>query len=182
MDLPLLELSDFRLLLSEKEIESKIAEVGSKLTAFYKAREITLLVILKGAIFFATHLMNYLPETTLLEAIFCESYGKRGKKAGPLTIWGLDRIDIEGKDLLILDDIFDTGATLSSVVFEMKKRGAKSVQSVVLLSKKIEREVNYYPDNVLFEIEDCYVVGFGLDYKGKYRGLRDIFCYKGNSK
>ena len=110
-----------------------------------------------------------------LETIQAASYGEGGMVKGDVELIGVDALEVVDKHVLIVDDIFDTGETLEEIVKALKGKGPKSLRSLVLLSKDVPRNIDYRPDFSLFEIEDRFVVGYGLDYKEYYRGLPDIY-------
>ena len=94
---------------------------------------------------------------------------------GELTVNGLQSLDIQGRDVLLVDDIFDSGHTLNTVANALRQKHPRSLRSLVLLVKNVPRTIPWRPDYVLFEIENHFVVGYGLDYKEKYRGLEAIY-------
>ncbi len=165
-----------QLLISSKEIEKRLEKVARDLEEKYNDQELTIVMVLKGAIVLVSDLIRHLHFPVCLEMIQCSSYGEGGMTKGELEISGLDALEVEGKNLLVIDDIFDTGDTLSRVTEALLKKGAASLQSLVLLSKAVPRTTDYRPDITLFEIEDHFVVGYGLDYKEYYRGLPDIYA------
>jgi len=164
-----------KVLISEDEIKSKIKEIGRKLNLLYDGEELTILMVMKGAICFVADLIRQLEIKLVLESIHCSSYGQGGEKRSELKVIGLDTISLKGKNVLIVDDIFDSGQTMSKLVELILDKEAQSVRSLVLLTKDIPRENNYIPNNSLFTIENTFVVGYGLDYKEHYRGLPGIF-------
>lgn len=153
----------------------KIAEIALKLESEYRGKELTIVMIMKGAICLVADLIRHLQIPCSIEFIQTSSYGQRGTKRGELAIFGLENIQLAKKHVLVLDDIFDSGATLTEVMKRLKAQEPKSIKSLVLLSKKVPRKTEYNPDYVLFEIEDRFVVGYGLDYKEHYRGLPGVY-------
>ena len=123
-------------------------------------------------------LIRALKTPCTIECVKASSYGQLGVKRGELTITGLDRVDLTSKNVLVVDDIIDSGETMSRVFSELNKKNPKSIKSLVLLSKKVPRTVSFIPDYVLFEIEDLFVIGYGLDYKEFYRGLPGVYFFK----
>jgi hypoxanthine phosphoribosyltransferase len=164
------------LLISEKSILAKITEIAKQLDQDYRGKELTVVMIMKGAICLVADLIRQLHVPCSLEFVQGSSYGKRGMARGKLSIFGIERINLAKKHVLIVDDIFDSGKTLSEVVTQLKKQEPKSLKSLVLLSKNVPRKTKYTPDYVLFEIEDRFVVGYGLDYKERYRGLPGVYA------
>lgn len=168
--------AQLELLISEQSIVSKISEAASALNAEYRGKELTVVMIMKGALCLVADLIRHLKVPCSVEFIQASSYGQRGTKRGELTILGLENMELAEKHVLVVDDIFDSGATLSEVVRRLETQGPKSLKSLVLLSKKVPRKTAYQPDHVLFEIEDRFVVGYGLDYKEHYRGLPGVYA------
>lgn len=170
-------MENFELLISEAEIRKRIAEVARVIEQDYKGEEITVVMVMKGAICIAADLMRELSLPLVIEYVSASSYGMRGIERGELAVEGLDKIHISSKNVLLVDDIYDSGATLMHLISTCKMKNPKTLKTLVLLSKKIKRDLSYIPDYVLFEIENQFVVGFGLDYNERYRGLRGIYIY-----
>ena len=162
-------------IISYEEISSQIEHLAKVLEKDYGNSEICVLAILKGSLWFATDLIKALKLPNSLETISCSSYGKNGTHSGVLTIAGLEKIDIKDKHVLVVDDICDTGKTLSNVMKKLQELQPQSLKSMVLLSKKCRTAEEYQPDYFLFEIENLFVVGYGLDYKEYYRGLPGVY-------
>ena len=166
------------LMISEEAILQKIASFASILDQKYQAGPLVVVMILKGAICFTADLIRFVSCPTTLETIKCQSYGHRGVHRGDLKILGIENLHIEDQDVLVIDDIYDSGITLDSVLDELRQLRPKSLSSAVLLAKKIDnRTVSSKPDYVMFEIENEFVVGYGLDFKEFYRGLRGIYKF-----
>lgn len=164
-------------MISEEAILKKITSLAKELDQRYNGEEITLVMILKGSICFVADLIRRIESPVVLETIRCESYGQRGSARGDLVISGEDKLMLEGKHVLVVDDIFDSGFTLSKVLDVLRSKRPKTLSSAVLLSKNIQRESSFKPDYVLFSLEDRFVIGYGLDYKEHYRGLRGIYTF-----
>ncbi|MCB1106889.1 MAG: hypoxanthine phosphoribosyltransferase [Chlamydiia bacterium] len=165
-----------QLLISSEEIEKRLERVARDLEKRYENEEVTIVMIMKGSFVLIADLIRLLHLPSRLEYVQVSSYGERGIVKGTQEITGLDRIDVSGRHVLIIDDIFDTGETLAEIAEKIKAKGVSSLSSLVLLSKKVRRSTDYHPDITLFEIEDRFVVGYGLDYKEYYRGLPDIYA------
>ncbi|MDB6081609.1 MAG: hpt [Chlamydiia bacterium] len=166
---------NLQLLISQENIAKKISEVALKIDNDYRNEELTIVMVMKGAVCVTTDLIRKLHIPITLEYIKASSYGKNGATAGELKITGLDTLDLAGKNVLIVDDIFDTGNTMTTLVRKFQEKGPKSIQTLVLLSKQIPRKTAYRPTYTLFEIADRFVVGYGLDYKEQYRQLPGIY-------
>jgi hypoxanthine phosphoribosyltransferase len=168
----------FELLISQDQIKSKIADVASILDAQYQGEELTIIMLMKGALCIAADLIRELKTPCTIECVRASSYGQRGIQRGELKIAGLEDLDLSSKNVLLVDDIFDSGKTVSKVMAKLEEKNPKSLKSLVLLVKNVERDMTYVPDYVLFNIENLFVVGYGLDYKEYYRGLPGIYVYK----
>jgi len=162
-------------LISQQEIQEKLQGLQEVLAQDYAGEELCVIAVLKGSLWFATDLLSSLSFPATLQTISCSSYGARGAEAGELSIEGLSQLDITGKHVLIVDDICDSGVTLSRLKEELQKFSPKSMKTAVCLLKNTTRSIGYEPDYHLFGIPDAFVVGYGMDYKEYYRGLADIY-------
>ena len=165
----------FRQLISQDEIQTAIQSAAARIDADLQGEEVLLLVVLKGAMIFASDLVRQLQSPCSMEFIRARSYGMRGDQRGNLTVAGVEELNIEGKNVLVVEDIFDTGVTLSTVMEQLKALRPKTLRSVSLLVKKVEHLTDYRPDYSLFEIEDHFVIGYGLDYKELWRNLPAVY-------
>ncbi|MBI2812359.1 MAG: hypoxanthine phosphoribosyltransferase [Candidatus Melainabacteria bacterium] len=172
------EMQNFELVISQEEIKAKVKEVAKTLDQQYKGKELTVVIVMKGALCIAADLIRELTIPCTVEYIRAASYGHRGVTRGELKIEGLENLDITSKDVLLVDDIFDTGVTVSQILTALEKKNPSSLKSLVLLEKMGTSEVSYRPDYALFQIENLFVIGFGLDYKEQFRGLPGIYIYK----
>jgi len=166
------------LLISQDEIKQKIAEFAQILDNEYQGEELTIVMVMKGALCVAADLIRELQTPCTVEYISASSYGHRGTTRGELQILGLERLDLTAKNLLLVDDIFDSGETISKIAAALKEKKPKTLRSLVLLAKNVPRDVTYTPDYILFHIENQFVIGFGLDYKEHYRGLPGVYIFK----
>lgn len=164
-------------LISSETIAEKIKESALQIEKDYQDKNLTVVMIMKGSICVTSDLIRQLQIPFKLDYIKASSYGNNGMAAGELTISGLDNLDIEGRDVLLIDDIFETGNTILKVCKQLEKKNPKSIKTLVLLVKDIERKTEYLPDYVLFNIQDRFVIGYGLDYKEFYRGLPSIYAF-----
>ena len=166
-------------MISREEISMKIDEAARQIDRDYAGRDLTILMVLKGSIFVVSDLMRALSIPCTLEVVQCKSYGERGMNRGELQVIGLESAHLENRDVLIVDDIFDSGHTVSTLIESVKAKGVHSVKSLVLLYKKDAPHVtSLRPDYRLFDIDNRFVVGYGIDYKEYYRNLPDIFSLK----
>jgi hypoxanthine phosphoribosyltransferase len=164
-----------KLLLSEKQICEKVAEAARWIDERYEEEEILLIAVLKGSVCFVADLIRLLSTPFQLEFVCAQSYGMRGTKPGELTLKGLEDLDLQGRHLLVIDDIYDTGQTLSHICKALKEQNPKTVTTLTLLRKILPQQGLFKPDYVCFDIEDRFVIGYGLDYKEHYRGLKEIY-------
>jgi hypoxanthine phosphoribosyltransferase len=160
-----------RVLFSRAEIELAIDRIADEVTRIYQGREFTVVSVLKGSCVFASDLIRRIPIPLELAFVGISSYGS-GTHAGDLSLQFLpSEREIEGRNLLLVDDILDTGRTLHFVRCELERCGAREVRTCVFLDKPSRRQVPLEPDLRGFLVDDQFVVGFGLDYAGRYRNL-----------
>lgn len=167
--------SKLSVLISKEEIAQKIQEVALQMQQEGLTQDLVMVMVMKGALCLVADLLRALPFSVEIESVQCSSYGARGMERGELTVNGLQSLDIQGRDVLLVDDIFDSGHTLNTVANALRQKHPRSLRSLVLLVKNVPRTIPWRPDYVLFEIENHFVVGYGLDYKEKYRGLEAIY-------
>ena len=166
-----------KVLLTHEAIAARVVEMGRELAADYAGKELHVVGVLKGACTFMTDLCRAIDLPLTLDYIAVSSYGAATKSSGEVQlVKDLDR-GLEGRDLLVVEDIVDTGLTLNYLLKVLRARGPRSVKVAALLSKPSRRLVETPLDYVGFSIEDHFVVGYGLDYNEKYRNLRDIVVY-----
>ena len=161
-------------LVSEQEIAAICDRLAAEITETYKdsSRRLVMVVILKGSMPFAADLMKRLPLPLELEFMKVSSYGAGTKTSGEIKVsLDLKRDDLQDIDLLVVEDIVDSGRTLSRLTTLLKNRNAHSVRTCTLLDKPSRREVDFTPDFCGTAIPDEFVVGYGLDYDEKYRNL-----------
>lgn len=169
------------LLISHEAIQNAIVNVATQLEQEYLREEVVIVMIMKGSLCLVADLIRAISIPCTIETIQASSYGVHGKIRGDLQIQGIQALDVTDKNVLIVDDIFDSGNTLFQVHLALTQKNPKSLKSLVLLSKDASC-VNYKPDYTLFFIENQFVVGYGLDYKEYYRGLPGIYVLKEVSK
>ena len=160
-----------RVLFSEAQILAGIDRVALEVTEAYRGREFTVVSVLKGSCVFASDLIRRIPIPLELAFLAASSYGD-GTESGALEInFFPTGNEIDGRNLLLVDDILDTGRTLFGLRGELAKRGAREVRTCVFLDKTARRAVPLEPDFRCFEVENLFVVGYGLDFAGRYRNL-----------
>jgi hypoxanthine phosphoribosyltransferase len=167
-----------KVLLSHDVIQDRIREMGAEITRDYAGREPHLVGVLKGALPFMVDLMRTIELSVTLDYIAVSSYGAATKTSGEVKlVKDLDQ-GLEGRDLLVVEDIVDTGLTLNYLMNVLRARGPRTLKVASLLSKPSRRLVETPVDYTGFTIEDHFVVGYGLDYNEKHRNLRDIMIYQ----
>ncbi|MDY0394865.1 hypoxanthine phosphoribosyltransferase [Virgibacillus halophilus] len=167
------------ILVSEEEIYAKCKELGEQLTKEYEGKFPLVIGVLKGALPFMSDLLRQIDTHVEMDFMDVSSYGgKSTKSSGEVKIVKDLDTKVEGRDLLIIEDIIDSGLTLSYLVDLFKYRKAKSIKIVTLLDKPSGRTANIKADLVGFEVPSEFVVGYGLDYDEKYRNLPYIGVLK----
>ena len=161
-----------RVLLTEEEVNKKISEVAAQINKDYEGKEVHLICILKGGVFFTCELAKRLTIPVSLDFMSVSSYGSDTKSSGVVKI--IKDLDepLEGKNVIIVEDIIDSGRTLAYLIEILKQRGPKSIHLCTLLDKperRVKKQVHV--DYTCFTIPDEFVVGYGLDYDQKYRNL-----------
>ena len=161
-----------QILLSEGELDETVTRMAAQIDADYRDKNLLLLCILKGSLVFMGDLMKKLTIPCEIDCMKVSSYGNGSVSSGRIHILlDLHRQDLSEKDILIIEDIIDSGRTLSYLISYLQMGGARSVRAATLLDKPSRREVDYTPDYVGRVIPDVFVVGYGLDYGEKYRSL-----------
>ena len=167
--------SDLKILFTEEEIQNKIKELAEEMNEFYKGEDVYAICVLKGAVLFAVDLVRHLNMPLKMEFIRLSSYGTGMTTSGKVNAVDISLPDLNGKNVLIIEDIVDTGLTAKFLMdFMHCNFKTKSTKFCSLLDKKVTRKVDIEPDYYGFEVDDKFVVGYGLDYEGYYRNLRYI--------
>ena len=163
-----------KILVSEAELEATVTRLAAQIDADYNGsdKKLVLLCILKGSIVFMGDLMKKLTVPVEIDCMKVSSYGSGTTSSGSVKIHlDVTRPDLSDCDFLIIEDIIDSGFTLSYLTDYLKLRGARSVKTCALLDKPARRKVDFVPDYVGLEIPDEFVVGYGLDYDERFRAL-----------
>lgn len=160
------------ILVSEEQMKAKVTELGARISADYEGKDLLLVSILKGAVVFMADLMRAVTIPCGIDFMVVSSYGGANTSSTGLVkiIKDLDQ-DLSGKDVLIVEDILDTGITLSHLMPMLQMRNPNSLRLCTILSKPSRRKADIKPDYCGFEVPDEFVVGYGLDYDEKYRNL-----------
>jgi hypoxanthine phosphoribosyltransferase len=162
-------------LISERRIRARTTALARRIDDDYRGRQLCLVVVLKGAAIFAADLMRQLAVPCTVDFIAAASYGGDTRSSGSVALSGLDRLAIAGRHVLVVEDILDTGQTLTVVLDTLRKNGPASLAICVLLRKPAGAGLDLPVRYVGFDIRADFVVGWGLDYAERYRNLRGIY-------
>lgn len=160
-----------KILFSEEEIGKKVSEMGKAISEDYKGKDLLLIGVLKGSVMFMSELMKRIDIPCDIDFMAVSSYGNSTKSSGVVRI--LKDLDhsIEGRDVIIVEDIIDSGITLQYLIDYLKGRGCASINVACLLNKPARTKVHIDAKYLGFEVPDYFLVGYGLDYAEKYRNL-----------
>jgi hypoxanthine phosphoribosyltransferase len=165
-------------LFSEDAIISKVKEIAASLSEDYKGKALLVVGVLKGSVMFTSELLKYISIPCELDFIAVSSYGNSSQTSGVVRILkDLDN-DVAGKDVIIVEDIVDTGLTLSYLLKYFEDRNANSIEIVSLLNKPVRRKADINVKYYGFEVPDEFIVGYGIDYAERYRNLPFIASLK----
>lgn len=165
-------------LLSETQIENRVAELAKEISSHYADKGITIICVLSGALVFTSDLIRKLKLPTRLDCLRSDSYGNSTRANHPPRISNPLKTDIENQHVLLVDDILDTGNTLSELMDHLGQSKPASLRTCVLLDKKERRQLGIQADHVGFTVPDTFVVGYGLDFAERYRTLPCIGVLK----
>ena len=168
---------EFRTLISEEQIKTRIKELAKQIDEDFKGEPYILLPVLRGSFIFAADLMRELTGDVSIDFIEAKSY-MGTESTGKLTILKDAREDIKGKNVIIVEDIIDTGITLKELTTEYLKREPKTLKICSCFDKPSRREVDLQGDYIGFEIPNEFVIGYGLDYDERYRNLKEVKIYE----
>jgi len=166
------------MLVTSEEIQEKVRELAERITGDYRGENLLLVGILRGAVVFLSDLMRHLELTCEIDFMDVSSYGAETATSGVVRILKDLEEDITGRHVLIVEDIIDTGLTLSYLTRILGARKPASLEICTLLSKPSRRQANIDVKYLGFEVPDEFVVGYGIDFAGRYRNLRDIRALK----
>ena len=170
-----IETKKWEVLCSEEQIASRLKELGSEISKDYEGKKLLVVSLLKGSFIFCADLVRNITVPVKIEFMTTSSYGHGEKSSGNVKVVSDVNSDLAGYDVLIVDDITDTALTMSHVMKHLKAKNPNSVKSCVLLDKPSRRKVELVPDYCGFEIEDKFVVGYGLNYGDYYRNIPYVF-------
>ena len=168
-------------LISEEEINKRIDEMAAQINEEYKGKRLHVIGILKGSVYFVCELTKRLEVPVTLDFMVVSSYGSGTSSSGKVVIKKDTDFSIEGKHVLVIEDIIDSGFTMHKLIPMLNERQPKSIRLASFLNKPSRREVPVHIDYCGYDIEDKFVVGFGLDYAQEYRNLPYVGVYEGES-
>ena len=172
------ETSYGKILISEEQIRNRIKELGAQITKDYEDKKLLLVGILNGCVYFMTDLSREIDKLLQIDFMVVSSYGSSTSTSGVVKIIKDLNRSIEGFDVLIIEDIVDTGLTLAYIKEVLEARKPNSVKICTLVNKIGRRKVDIDVDYVGFEIPDEFIIGYGMDYAEKYRNLKDVLIIR----
>lgn len=167
-----------RVLFTKEDIAYRVEEMGAEISDYYKGNEIVIISLLRGSFIFTADLVRGIKSPVEVDFMTTASYGDEEVSSGKVNILQDIRTDIKNRDVLIVDDIIDTGNTLSKVVEHLSLKEPKSIKICVMLDKPSRRKVDLQPDFSGFIIPDVFIVGYGLNYGNYYRNIPYIFTFE----
>lgn len=166
-----------RVLFDRHEISERVKELGREISDAYKDKDLVVISLLRGSFIFSSDLVREISIPVEIDFLTTASYGNEEVSSGVVDIVYDLRANIEGKDVLIVDDIADSGWTLKRVIEHLEKKNPKSIQICVMLDKPSRRQVELKPNFIGFTIPDVFIVGYGLNYGNYYRNIPYIFTF-----
>jgi hypoxanthine phosphoribosyltransferase len=164
-----------QILFSRDEIQKRVREIASQISRDYAGRELVVIGILKGAFIFMADLVRGISVPCKVDFVRVASYGASSESSGKVVMTKDIETSIKGRDILIVEDIIDTGLTLQYLVSWLKERSPNSLKICVFLDKRKRRKVTFEADYVGFTIDDGFVVGYGLDFNEQFRFFPDVY-------
>ena len=161
-------------LITEEQIAKRVRELGKEISADYRGKTVHLICVLKGAYTFLADLARAMEVPVTLDFLAVSSYGKGKTSSGEVQLTKDLDVSLAGRDVIVVEDIADTGLTLNYLLKMLRSREPATLKVAAFLSKPSRRECDVAVDYIGFEVPDRFVVGYGLDYAELYRGLRDI--------
>jgi hypoxanthine phosphoribosyltransferase len=161
-------------LITADQIASRVEELALAIRRDYAGKSLALVAVLKGSIVFLSDLLRHLDSNVTVDLVEASSYGDRTASSGQVVLRRYGTLDLAGRDVLVVDDIADTGHTLAAVRRAIEATGPRSIRTCVLLDKPSRRQAPVTLDYCGFQVPDVFVVGYGLDHAGRYRGLPHV--------
>ncbi|WP_455089352.1 hypoxanthine phosphoribosyltransferase [Peptoanaerobacter stomatis] len=171
-----IEKKKWEVLCTAEKLDDIAKKLGQKISEDYKDKKLLIVSILKGSLFFTSDLSKNIKPVTKIDFMMTSSYGDGEINLGKVKILKDIDYDLDGYDVLIVDDILDTGITMEFLIKHLGEKNPKSLKTCVLFNKQERRKVDLKADYIGMEIEDKFLVGYGLDFKDKYRNIPYVFC------
>lgn len=166
-----------KVLFSQEEIQETVKRMGKEITEAYQDEPLVAISLLRGSFVFAADLVREIKAPTIIDFMTTSSYGDKEETSGLVDVIHDLRCDVAGKNVLIIDDICDSGYTLKAIKEHIQEKNPKSVKTAVFLDKPDRRVVDVYPEFIGQSIDDLFVVGYGLNYGNFYRNCPYIFAF-----
>lgn len=166
-----------KILFSTDDISKRVKALGQQISIDYDGKKLVIVSLLRGSFIFAADLVREISIPTQIEFMTTASYGHGEESSGNVKIISDIKDDIEGRDVLVVDDIMDTGLTMEKILQHLKAKNPNSIKSCVMLDKPERRKTEISPDYVGFTIPDLFIVGYGLNYGDYYRNIPYIFSF-----
>lgn len=163
---------------TREEISNRIKELGAEISRDYKDKDLVMIGLLRGSFIFLADIVREIDKPIVVDFLTTSSYEDREVSNGYVNIIADIREDISGKDVIIVDDIMDSGNTMYKVKKYIQQRNPNSIKTCVMLDKPSRREADINPDYIGYTIDDLFIVGYGLNYKDKYRNIPYIFSFE----
>lgn len=167
-----------KVLFSEEEIRDRVRIMGNEISGEYRGKDLVVVSLLRGSFIFTADLVRSMNIPLEVDFMTTSSYDDKEVSSGKVNIVQDIRTDIKGKNLLIVDDIVDSGNTMEKVIKYLKAKEPESIKIAVMLDKPSRRQVELKPDYVGFTIPDLFIVGYGLNYGDLYRNIPNIFTFE----
>ncbi|NLW52242.1 MAG: hypoxanthine phosphoribosyltransferase [Tissierellia bacterium] len=167
-----------KILFNKDDIKQRVERLGKEISEHYEGESVIVVPLLRGSFIFAADLVREMTVPTIIDFMTTSSYEDREESSGEVNVLQELRYDIEGKNVLLVDDICDSGNTMKKIIQLLEKQEPKSIKVAVMLDKPCRRQADVTPDFIGETIEDVFIVGYGLNYGDYYRNIPYIFTFE----
>lgn len=167
-----------KILFNKDDIKQRVERLGKEISDHYKDESVIVVPLLRGSFIFAADLVREMTVPTVIDFMTTSSYEDREESSGEVNVLQELRYDIEGKNVLLVDDICDSGNTMKKIIDLLQKQDPKTIKAAVMLDKPCRRQADIIPDFIGETIEDVFIVGYGLNYGDYYRNIPYIFTFE----
>lgn len=167
-----------KILFNKDDIKQRVERLGKEISEHYEGKSVIVVPLLRGSFIFAADLVREMTVPTIIDFMTTSSYEDREESSGEVNVLQELRYDIEGKNVLLVDDICDSGNTMKKIIQLLEKQEPKSIKVAVMLDKPCRRQADVTPDFIGETIEDVFIVGYGLNYGDYYRNIPYIFTFE----